>query len=211
MSKKIYNLIVLDESGSMGVIKESIIEGFRTLAHKLISIGVEMPNQEHFISLVTFNGMGIKNRLNKQPVVELAEISHKSYVPDSTTPLYDAICKSVLMLKHDLHEQEDYAVLVTVITDGVENASTEFTQKETKLLIENMSKDPRWGFGLIGAGIDLQSTAGSLSIPIQRTLEFERHAESVKKMFNRYANAQHTMSSVMSCHGNFHDDDVSFK
>ena len=209
MSQKIYNLIILDESGSMESIKSSIIQGFKKLAEKTISIGKEMPNQEHFISLVSFNSYGIKNRLTIQPVVELSKISEKNYKPDGTTPLYDAICKSVLTLKHELYGQDDYAVLVTIITDGEENSSQEFTYKETKLLIENMSKDSRWGFGLIGAGIELENTAKDLSIPVNRTIKFEHHDQSVEAMFSRYGKAQEKLSTVFSEGGNF-DDDIPF-
>jgi hypothetical protein len=116
----------------------------------------------------------------------------------------------VLTLKHELYGQDDYAVLVTIMTDGEENDSQEFSQKETKLLIENMSKDSRWGFGLIGAGIDLEKTANDLAIPINRKIEFEHDEKSVECMFLRYSKAQEKLSSVFDKGGNFLDDDIPF-
>ena len=205
-SKNIYNLIILDESGSMEVVKDATINGFRDLASHMISISQEIPSQNHFISLITFNGDGIRNRLTMQPIIELAAISNRDYKPYSTTPLYDAICKSVLTLKHELYGMNDYGVLVTIITDGQENTSKEFSLKETKLLIENMSQDSRWGFGLIGANIDLKETASSLSIPLIRTIEFAHTDVSVGDMFRRYGKAQKTLSDVFANGGNFNDD-----
>ncbi|HQT04007.1 MAG TPA: hypothetical protein PLU46_03375 [Thiotrichales bacterium] len=209
MNQKIYNLIILDESGSMGMIKESVIEGFKSLATKIISLSKEMTNQTHLVSLVTFGGDGVKNRLSLQPASELSLISDKTYSPDGGTPLYDAICKSVLMLRNELYLEKDYGVLVTIITDGEENASKLFKHSETIKLIESASKDSRWGFGLIGAGINLAETARSLSIPIERTIEFDHQNESVKNMFSRYQKAQERFSGCFAEGGDF-DDGIPF-
>lgn len=141
--KQIHNLIILDESGSMGMIKSATIQGCQNLAKKIISLSDESSEHEHIVSLVTFNGKGITERLFIQPVSELVEINEGDFQPDSTTPMYDAICKSVLRLKRELRDVDDYGVLVTVITDGLENASEEFTRKETRLLVEDMSANPR--------------------------------------------------------------------
>lgn len=207
--KQIHNLIILDESGSMGIIKEATLKGFNELARKIMSLSDESPSQEHLISLVTFNGNGIKERLFYQPIAELVNINENNYKPDSTTPMYDAICKSVIRLKRELYGIDEFGVLVTIITDGLENASKEFSHQETKLLIEDMSSDSRWGFGLIGANIDIKETARSLSIPISRTIEFKHSDESVKSMFGRYARAQETYTNVFSAGGNF-DDEIPF-
>lgn len=115
-----------------------------------------------------------------------------------------------MRLKRELRDVDDYGVLVTVITDGLENASQEFTRKETRLLVEDMSANPRWGFGLIGANIDLEETAKSLSIPIDRTIEFEQNDESVDAMFQRYGKAQETYTKVFSEDGDFHVDRCPF-
>lgn len=207
--KQIHNLIILDESGSMGMIKNATLKGFNELAKKIMSLSDESPSQEHLISLSTFNGNGIKERLFCQPIAELVNLNDSNYKPDSTTPMYDAICKSVLRLKRELYGREDFGVLVTIITDGLENTSQEFSHKETKLLIQDMSADSRWGFGLIGANIDLEETAKSLSIPISRTIEFEHSDESVDRMFSRYARAQETYTNVFAGGGDF-DDDIPF-
>ena len=138
-------------------------------------------NQHHYISFVTFNDTGIKFRLFNQPVGKLNKIDEKTFQPDGQTPLYDAICKSALKLKHELYHEKDYNVLVTIITDGEENNSSKFSQKETKLLIENLSENPNWAFGLIGANIDVEAVANSLSIPIKRTITFNSEDSSVNK------------------------------
>jgi hypothetical protein len=108
-----------------------------------------------------------------------------------------------------LYYLKNYGVLVTVITDGMENSSEEFSRKETKHLIETMSENSCWGFGLIGANIDLEKTAQSLSIPLNRTIEFSHNETSVDAMFNRYGKAQEKMSEVFASGGDF-DDNIPF-
>ena len=196
-TQKIYNLIILDESGSMGSIKKQTILGFNDLADKIKETNKTFPNQQHYISFVTFNDRGIKFRLLNQPVEELNKISESTFQPNGQTPLYDAICKSALKLKHELYHDNDYNVLVTIITDGAENSSTEFNRKETKLLIENLSENPNWAFGLIGANIDVAAVANSLSIPVIRTISFNSEDESVKQMFERYGRAQEKLTYII--------------
>ncbi len=207
-TQKIYNLIILDESGSMGSIKNQTILGFNDLATKIKQTHKMFPNQQHYISFVTFNNNGIKFRLFNQPVGELNKIDNNSFQPDGQTPLYDAICKSALKLKHELYHDKDYNVLVTIITDGEENNSTEFSLKETRFLIENLSENPNWAFGLIGANIDVENVANSLAIPIKRTIAFNQEDKSVKQMFERYGKAQEKLTYIIDEGG--HCDDLPF-
>jgi uncharacterized protein YegL len=204
-TQKIYNLIILDESGSMGSIKRQTILGFNDLSTKIKGTQKMFPNQYHYISFVTFNDSGIKFRLFNQPVGELNKIDDRTFHPDGLTPLYDAICKGVLKLKHELYHDTDYNILVTIITDGEENSSSEFSQKETKLLIENLSENPNWAFGLIGANIDVEAVANSLSIPIKRTISFNSEDSSVKQMFDRYGKAQEKLTYIIDEGGECND------
>jgi len=53
---KVYNLIVLDESGSMEEIKNETISGFNEIVQTVKGAEQDFPEQEHFISFITFNG-----------------------------------------------------------------------------------------------------------------------------------------------------------
>jgi hypothetical protein len=55
---QVHNLIILDESGSMLSIKNSIIEGFNEVVQTIHGIEKQYPEQEHFISFISFNGLG---------------------------------------------------------------------------------------------------------------------------------------------------------
>jgi uncharacterized protein YegL len=207
---QVHNLIILDESGSMNAIKDETLKGFEHLKGSIISAEAEFKKQKHKISLVTFNGEGVQYQLFNKPAVELHRFTKARYRPRSTTPLYDAICKSVLRLKHELSHKRNYRVLVTIITDGHENTSSEFIHSETKELISRLSDDSRWGFGFIGANINVDEVASSLAIPSRRTVAFDFCADGVGELFNRYGKAQYNMSKTFSRGGDFEFDDIPF-
>ncbi|MDY0102985.1 MAG: hypothetical protein RBS07_08580 [Lentimicrobium sp.] len=184
---KVYNLIILDESGSMDSIKNATIGGFNELVQTIKGIEKQYPEQAHFISFVTFNGFGIKTHLDKQAVINLSEIDGKSYQPNSMTPLYDAIGLSVLKLRVDLAGQENVSVLVTILTDGEENASKEFTGAQIKSIIDEQ-KALGWTFTYIGANQDVEKVAATISIT--NTMCFNANETDVKEMFAKEKSAR---------------------
>jgi hypothetical protein len=54
--------------------------------------------------------------------------------------------------------------VVTVITDGLENASKEYSGTAIKTLVERMKNEEGWNFAYIGTNQDVQATSASLSI-----------------------------------------------
>lgn len=204
---KIFNLIILDESGSMDSIKKATISGFNELVQTIKGIEKKYPEQQHFISFITFNGQGIKTHLDKQAVSKLLQIDEKSYQPKSMTPLYDAIGLSVLKLRTDLAGQENTNVLVTILTDGEENASNEFSGKQIKTIIEEQ-KAQGWTFTYIGANHDVESVAASISIT--NTMNFKANEKDVQAMFLREQSSRHRYSARIKnknfSHENFYDE-----
>src|SRR6187200_2950278 len=164
MEKKhqVHNLIILDESGSMESIKKTIIQGFNEIVQTVKGIEKEFPEQEHFISLVTFNGIGQKVLHFLDPVNKLELIDDKRYKPDASTPLYDAMGFSLAKLRQALEKTTDYNVLVTILTDGEENASMEYSGSAIKKIIEELKLN-RWTFTYIGADHDVEKFARSMS------------------------------------------------
>ena len=218
MEKKqqVHNLIILDESGSMESIKSTIIGGFNELVQTIQGIEKQFPEQEHFISFITFNGLGHKLLHFMDPATKLEQINHRSYRPDASTPLFDAMGYSINKLKQSLQEQTDYNVLVTILTDGEENASREFSGSDIKKLVEEL-KQNRWTFTYIGTDHDVEKIAFSLSI--NNTMVFEKNEADIKKMFSRekqarfnYSQKLQSKKDVMSDYFNdFNEDDVEDK
>jgi uncharacterized protein YegL len=189
MEKKhqVHNLIILDESGSMEPIKTNIIQGFNELVQTIQGIERQFPEQEHFISFISFNGLGQKLLHFIDPVSKLKQIDDKTYQPDANTPLFDAMGFSINKLKHSLQGQTDYNVLVTILTDGEENASKEYSGNAIKKLVEEL-KQNRWTFTYIGTDHDVEKTANSLSI--NNTMIFEKNDADIKRMFMKEHSAR---------------------
>lgn len=184
MSNKhqVHNLIILDESGSMLPIKQTIISGFNEIVQTIQGIEKEFPDQEHFISLVTFNGLGQKLLHFLDPASKLQQVDASRYQPSASTPLYDAMGFGLGKLKQALTGITDYNVLVTILTDGEENASKEYSGAAIKTLIEELKLE-RWTFTYIGTDHDVEKFAISLSI--NNTMTFRKNAGGMKEMFDK--------------------------
>jgi len=191
---QVHNLIILDESGSMQSIKTTIIQGFNELVQSIQGIEKQFPEQEHFISFVSFNNSGQKVLHFMDPVSKLKQIDDKSYKPAALTPLLDAMGFSIHKLRHALQGQSNYNVLVTVLTDGAENASKEYSGNDIKKLVEQNS----WTFTYIGTDHDVEEIASSLSI--DNTLRFEKNEREIKKMFLKEKEARARYSSKIHLH-----------
>ena len=179
---QVHNLIILDESGSMESIKETIIQGFNEIVQTVKGIQKQFPEQEHLISLVSFNGLGQKTLHFIDPVESLEAINSKKYHPSASTPLYDAMGFAFAKLKNVLENKNDYNVLVTILTDGEENASKEYSGTAIKKIIEDL-KDCNWTLTYIGADHDVEAFATSISIT--NTIQFKKNKHDIDAMFLR--------------------------
>ncbi len=178
--KKVFNLIILDESGSMNSVKSATIQGFNEVVQTVKSVQEKFKEQNHSITFVTFNGVGITTHLFNQAVEKLDELNEDTFRPNASTPLYDAIGESVSRLRLEVEKEKNANVLVTILTDGYENASKEYSGNAIKSLISEL-KEKNWTFTYIGADHDVERVASSISI--QNTLVFKKTTEGMKQMF----------------------------
>ena len=96
------------------------------------------------------------------------------------TPLYDAVGTTITRVHALKSKNSESLALVTIITDGYENASHEYSLAAIRSLIESY-KEQGWQFTYIGADHDVESVAFSLSI--QHTLKFDKTAAGTQAMF----------------------------
>ena len=162
---QVYNLIILDKSGSMGSIAIAAIAGFNETVGGIRSAQERFNDtQEHFVSLMIFCNCEKTLVYDKVPVAEVKELTRNEYRPCCGTPLYDAMGLSINALYNDIKDKEDATAVVTVITDGLENASREYSGAAIKALVERMKDEEGWNFAYIGTNQDVQATSASLSI-----------------------------------------------
>lgn len=185
---QVHNLIILDESGSMNSIKKTILNGFNELINSLKNIETEFPDQEHYISFISFNGNKNNNVIHfMEPVSKIGTIDVKNYNPESSTPLFDAMGFSILKLKNFLSDKNNYSVLVTILTDGEENASKEYSLMSIKRIIEEL-KSENWTFTYIGTDHDIDKT--TLDLNIKNKICFDKNGRGIKNMFEIETNSR---------------------
>lgn len=168
MKTRIFNLLILDESGSMSSIEKQAVDSVNETLQSVRSAQKKYEDQEHYVSFVTFNSDGIKTVLDRVEAKSVEDITRAQFNPACCTPLYDAIGKSITELKKSVAENDK--VLVTIITDGYENDSKEYNQASIKSLTEKLEK-AGWTFAYIGANQD--ATAVSHGLGIKNALNFE--------------------------------------
>ena len=88
--QNVYNLIIIDESGSMKRIEEEAVKGLNETFQTIADAQKEHTQQRHYVSLVTFNGKRIKTVYDRKPVEKLNE-KWKDYHPDDMTPLFETM------------------------------------------------------------------------------------------------------------------------
>lgn len=185
MKQRVFNLIILDESGSMSSIEKQAIDGVNETVQTIRAAQKKHPEQEHLVSLVSFNSDAVKTIYDKVEAERVEELTDKQYIPSCCTPLYDAMGNAINALRKNVADED--AVLVTIITDGYENASTEYNGPAIKKLVESM-KSKGWLFTYIGANQDVEAVASTISIT--NTLSFAANVQGTAAMFARERKAR---------------------
>ena len=169
---QVFNVIILDRSGSMECIRQAAVEGFNeTLAGIKKAQEKFAETQDHFVSLVTFCSCETKYVYDKTPVADAHPLKMEDFQPCCTTPLYDAMGITLTAMRKHVKGIEDSVVVVTIITDGMENASHEYNGKTIKELVERL-RGEGWTFTYMGANQDSVEVAMNLSIRNSRNFAY---------------------------------------
>ena len=194
---QVYNLIILDKSGSMSSIAKAAIAGFNETVGGIRSAQERFKDtQEHFVSLMIFCNCEKAMVYDMVPVAEVKELTSKEYQPCCCTPLYDAMGISINALHKAIKDKEDATAVVTVITDGLENASKEYSGQAIKALVERMKDEEGWNFAYIGTNQDVRATSASLSI--DNHMEFADTDAGMRDAWEKERKAKMSMFSRFS-------------
>lgn len=188
LSGKVYNLIILDESGSMYSVWKPALDGANETIQTIKSTQEAHPEQKQFLTFVSFSDKGgerFRVLIENSPIETVKQLTTEDYIPSGNTPLWDAMGYSLTRLEKAVSDED--LVLVTIITDGYENASHEYSGANIKALVERLSaKD--WAFAYIGANQDAIEVAGHLGI--KNALNFAADEEGTRDMWRKEKNSR---------------------
>ena len=210
--QKIYNLVILDKSGSMSSIANAAISGFNETIGGIRSAQEQFKDtQEHFVSLMVFCNCDKSFVYDNVPVAQVKELTSRDYRPCCGTPLYDAMGISLNKLLKDIQDDPTSTAVVTVITDGYENASREYSLADIKALVDRLKEQEGWNFSYIGTNQDVEKTSHDLSIDNHMVFIDDEAgmAQAWLKERNSKARMYRAMSSIQATITL--DEQVSFK
>ncbi len=180
----IYNLIILDESGSMMSIYNQALGGANETIQTIRTAQAASDDQKQFLTFVTFdsgNGEPVRTIIDTMPINQVKDLTNDDYHPRGLTPLYDAMGKSLIALEQKVTDGDQ--VLVTIITDGYENSSREFSGASICELVKKL-RAKGWTFVYIGANQDAVEVAKRMNI--DNAMNFHATHEDTKRMWNDY-------------------------
>uniref|UniRef100_UPI003AB58DE0 vWA domain-containing protein n=3 Tax=Segatella hominis TaxID=2518605 RepID=UPI003AB58DE0 len=195
--KRVFNLLVVDESGSMSIIKRHALVGINETLTTIQKMQETHKNLEQRVTLITFDSTHTNVFYDNVRASNANPLKAKDYNPCGATPLYDAIGMGIA--KINALTTEDDNVLVTIITDGEENCSEEYSLKMIKNLIEKLKKQ-NWTFTFIGTDdLDVENIA--MDMGIDNHLQFSEDEAGTKKMFAREnrARERYNKCRAMDC------------
>lgn len=191
--KRTYLALILDESGSMESVKDDTIGGFNTAIDglkELADLGGET-----FVSLVTFGG-NVRTKLMNAAAKQLERLDQKKYRPQGGTPMLDAIGQTLAALEAHDSDEGNVAFKVTIITDGQENASREYSEPQIAEKIKKLEATGRWTIELIGANVDIAKLRAQTGIG--QTYSYVSNDVGTQNAFSSY---NHSNTAYMASRG----------
>lgn len=174
-------LMILDMSGSMHSLRDDTIGGYNSL--------IEEQKKEEGSAVVTtvlFND-GYTIVHDRVDINDVKPMTGAEYVPQGTTAMLDAVGKAITSVGQKLaampEEQRPSKVMVTIITDGYENASREYTWDIIKSMIKEQREKYSWIFTFIGADIDTMSVSDSLGIDSRLSKSYTKSAAGSNSVY----------------------------
>lgn len=139
---------ILDKSGSMQAGKGTTIEGFNEQV-RVVREGAREAGETTFTEVQFSTEVEVRSVAGD--LAGLAPLSHETYKPDGTTALYDALGDTVAaLLQTPRIWSRTTGTLVTLFTDGEENASRRYRARDLRDLIQRLEATGRWTFALVG-------------------------------------------------------------
>ncbi|MEH7883957.1 VWA domain-containing protein [Bacillus sp. JJ1609] len=173
-------IFLLDRSGSMAGLESDTVGGFNAFIKRQSEL-----DGDTILTTVLFDDEYevLWNGIDAREV----KLTEKEYFVRGTTAMLDAVGKSIIDVGYRLsktsEDRRPGKIIFVITTDGMENASREFTYEKVKELIRHQQEKYNWEFIFMGANIDAAKEADSLGINIENSYNFEASHKGVENMY----------------------------
>lgn len=187
MRKGLTELVfILDRSGSMSGLESDTTGGFNSMIERQ-----KKEKGEAYVSTVLFDDVSevIHDRVN---IADVRELSDRDYYVRGCTALLDAVGRAVHHIEtvHRYARSEDVPekTVFVITTDGLENASREYTYDKVRTMISK-KQEMGWDSMFLGANIDAVGEAAKIGIPADRAVRYECDSEGIAVNFSAVSSA----------------------
>ena len=176
MKKNLTELVmILDRSGSMSGLESDTIGGYNGMLKKQRETEGEV-----LVSTVLFDDK-IEVLHDRVPLEKVEEITEKDYFVRGCTALLDAVGGAIHHIgnvhKYAREEDRPEKTIFVITTDGMENASHQYSYDRVKQMVERQKEKYGWEFLFLGANIDAIATAGRFGISADRAANYHSDHE----------------------------------
>jgi hypothetical protein len=170
-------VIVLDESGSMGSIKDKMRSG----VNEFIQGQQNQKADGTTFTLVKFSD-NVSTVVDNKPIDEVKTLTENDYIPTGSTALFDAVGLTIERFS------EQPKVLMVIVTDGEENASRKYTKKqEITKLIAKYKDEKKWNFVYLSCDVDTFAQGQAMGYAASSQTS---NVQVQKSMMSNYMGAQ---------------------
>ena len=163
-------VFILDRSGSMAGLESDTIGGYNAMIEKQ-----KKEEGEACISTILFDDKSevLHNRIALE---EMKPMTDKEYYVRGCTALLDAVGGAIhhisQIYQNEKKKNRPEHTIFIITTDGLENASREYSYDRVKKMIDKKKKKHGWEFLFLGANMDAVAEAGKLGIHADHTTNF---------------------------------------
>jgi len=183
-------VFILDRSGSMAGLEKDTIGGYNSMLERQ-----KKEEGEAIISTVLFDDKA-EVLHNRKDLFDVKAITDKDYYVRGCTALLDAVGSAIQHIgnvqKNTPADKRPEKTMFIITTDGMENASREYTYSKVKKMVEEKKKKYHWEFIFLGANIDAVEVAGRFGVSKNRAVRYECDSDGTRLNFE-------VMSKMVGC------------
>lgn len=174
-------IFLLDRSGSMNTCTLDTIGGYNSFLDRQ-----KQDSSRAYLTTILFD-----NRYEiLHDHVEIHDVNHisdREYFARGTTALLDAIGITISNVSGRQGRSQcttDFRTMIVIITDGLDNASTNYRIKNIYDIILEQQVKHSWEFIFLGADIDSVKTANSIGISSDKAANFSKDSDGIRSSLN---------------------------